>query len=109
MAFGYATAMAITLSPDTTRQLQTSIKRYFAEHLDEDIGDLKAGMLLDFCLREIAPTVYNRAIADAQAYFQGRVADLEGVCYEPEFAYWIPGPANRTGKKSGQERGGPER
>jgi hypothetical protein len=58
--------------------------------LDEDAGDLKATLFLDFCLQEIAPSVYNRAIADAQAYFTGRVQDLEGVCYEPEFGYWLP-------------------
>lgn len=87
--------MAIRLPPDTTRQLHASIKRYFAEHMDEDIGDLKAGLLLDYVLEEIGPVIYNRAIADAQAYFQGRVADLEGVCYEPEFTYWAPSPADR--------------
>ena len=66
--------MAIKLSPEITRQLQASIKRYFAEHLDQDIGDLKAGLVLDYCLKEIGPAVYNRAIADAQAYFQDRIA-----------------------------------
>ena len=82
--------MAIKLSPETTRQLQASIKRYVAENLDQDIGDLKAGLMLDYCLKEIGAVVYNRAIADAQSYFQGRVADLEGVCYEKEFTYWEP-------------------
>jgi hypothetical protein len=47
-------------------------------------------------LKEIGAVVYNRAIADAQSYFQGRVADLEGVCYEKEFTYWAP--ANRVRK-----------
>jgi hypothetical protein len=28
--------------------------------------------------------------ADAQAYFTGRVADLDGVCHEPELTYWAP-------------------
>jgi uncharacterized protein (DUF2164 family) len=93
--------MAITLSPDTTKQLHASIKRYFAEHLEQDIGDLKAGMLLDFCLKEVGPAVYNRAIADAQAYFQGRVSDLDGVCYEPAFTYW--GPARRGGKERAKD------
>ena len=82
--------MPITLPPDTTKQLQASIQRYVAENLDQEIGDLKASLLLEFCLKEIGPSVYNKAIADAQAYFQGRVADLEAVCYEPEFAYWPP-------------------
>jgi uncharacterized protein (DUF2164 family) len=88
--------MAITLSPETTARLLASIKRYAAEHLEQDFGDLQARLLLDYCLQEVGPAVYNTAIADAQRYFQGRVADLEGVCYEHEFTYWPP-PAR--GKK----------
>lgn len=80
--------MTIALLPETTAQLRASIKRYVAEQLEQDIGDLQAGLLLDFCLKEIGPSIYNRAIADAQAYLQGRVADLEGVCYEKELTYW---------------------
>ncbi len=87
-------AKAIKLTDETVKKLRASIQRYFAENLDQDIGDLKADLLLDFALREIGPSVYNQAIADAQAYFQGRVTDLEGVCYQKEFAYWPPkGPA----------------
>ena len=82
--------MAIKLPDDTAKQLRASIKRYFAENLDQDIGDLKSGLLLEFCLKEIGPSIYNQAITDARAYFQDRVADLEGVCYEKEFTYWAP-------------------
>jgi uncharacterized protein (DUF2164 family) len=87
--------MAIKLPAETTKQLQASIKRYFAENLDQDIGDLKAGMLLTYCLQEIGPSIYNQAITDARAYFQDRVADLEGVCYEKEFTYWAAAPSGR--------------
>ena len=80
--------MPITLPPETAKQLQASIRRFTAEHLDEEIGDLKAGLLLDFCLAEVGAVVYNQAIADAQQYFQARTADLDGVCYQPEFSYW---------------------
>jgi len=80
----------ITLSDDAKKRLRGSIQRFVAEHLDQDIGDLKADLILDYALREIGPTVYNQAIADAQAWFGARVADLEGVCYEKEFAYWSP-------------------
>ena len=80
--------MAITLSPDAKKELLGSIKRYVAEHFEEDIGDLKAGMLLDYVLKEIGPSVYNQAIADAQAYFVARTQDLEAVCFEKEFTYW---------------------
>ena len=87
--------MAITLSLDATRQLRRSIQRYVAENLEQDIGDLKADALLDYFLKEIGPTVYNQAIADAQQYFQARALDLEGVCFEKEFGYWKTPPTAR--------------
>ena len=80
--------MAITLSNEAKKQLRASIQRYFDEELDQKIGDLKADLMLDYCLKEIGPCVYNQAIMDAQAYFAARASDLEGVCYECEFAYW---------------------
>jgi uncharacterized protein (DUF2164 family) len=88
--------MAITLTPDTTDQLRASIKRFAAEHLDLDIGDLKTDLILDYCLREIGPSIYNQAITDARAYFQSRVEDLEGVCYEKELTYWSTPARRRT-------------
>ena len=87
--------MAITLAPETQKQLVSSIKRYAAEHLEQEIGDLQAGLLLDYVLKEIGPSIYNKAIGDAQAYFQDRLADLEATCYEKEFGYW-KGPARRV-------------
>lgn len=80
--------MAIVLEADAKKKALASIRRYAAENLDLDIGDLKADLLLDFFLREIGPTVYNAAVSDAQTYLRDRVADLEGACYEPEFGYW---------------------
>lgn len=84
--------MAIAVPPDATKQLLSSIKRFAAEHLDEEIGDLKAALLLEFCLTEIGAVVYNQAIADAQRYFQERTADLDGVCHQPESTYWAKRP-----------------
>lgn len=90
--------MAISLSPEATKQAVASIRRYFAEQLDQDVGDLKAGLLLHYFLKEIGPCVYNRAIADAQVYFRDRAADLEATCYEKEFGYWPPPSA--TGRRT---------
>jgi uncharacterized protein (DUF2164 family) len=89
--------MAIDLAADAKKQAVASIRRYFAENWEQDVGDLKAGLLLDFILREIGPSVYNRAIADAQVHLRDRVADLEGACYEREFGYWPP-PSQRAGR-----------
>ena len=80
--------MAIELAPDVAKQVQASIKRFFAEYMDADIGDLKARIVMDFCVKEIGPSIYNKAISDAQRYFHDRVLDLEGSCYEKEFGFW---------------------
>jgi uncharacterized protein (DUF2164 family) len=80
--------MAIKLSKETRQALNASVKRFFAEQMDEEIGDLKASLVLDFCIQEVGPSIYNQAISDAQVHMQDRVADLDGSCFEPEFAYW---------------------
>lgn len=78
----------IVLTPDARTLLLASIKRYVAEELEQDIGDLKAGSLLDYALKEIGPTIYNQAILDAQTYFQERALDLESIFSQREFGYW---------------------
>jgi uncharacterized protein (DUF2164 family) len=90
--------MSISIPDPARKQSIASIRRYFAEELDQDIGDLKAGSLLEFVLKEIAPTVYNSAIADAQTYLRDRVADLDGVCAAPEFAYWASSSVRRSSR-----------
>lgn len=80
--------MAIKLQPDTEKHLRESIKRFAAEHLDAEIGDLKASLFLEYCVKEIGPSIYNQAIADAQSYMQERAADLVVNRYEEEFDYW---------------------
>ncbi len=80
--------MSIELSKETEQRLITSVKRYFVENMEDEIGDLKARLLLDFFVKELGPSIYNEAITDAQAYMQTQVSDLDGSCYEPEFTYW---------------------
>ena len=80
--------MAIKLNTDTEERLLTSLQRYCSQNFDEDIGTLKARLLLDFCLREIGPSIYNQAVQDAQTVMQEKIAEVETNCYETEFAYW---------------------
>jgi uncharacterized protein (DUF2164 family) len=90
--------MTISLPDDARTHSIASIKRYFAEELEQDIGELKAGLLLEFMLKEIAPTIYNGAIADAQTFLRDRLADLDGACSVPEFAYWPSATIRRTSR-----------
>ncbi len=78
----------LKIPKETRHKLEQSIKRYFAENLEEEIGDLKASLLLDFVLEEIGPHIYNRAIDDAQAYLHEKVTDMENSCFALEGTYW---------------------
>ncbi len=79
---------SITLSDDARQRAVGSIRRYFSDQLEQELGELPAKLLLEFFLQEIGPCVYNAAVSDAQVYFRERVSDLEGACYAPEFQYW---------------------
>ena len=49
---------------------------------------MQAAALLGFFLEEIAPSVYNKAVADAQERMQMRVMELDIECHADEFGYW---------------------
>jgi len=80
-------------------QAIASIRRYFQEELPEPIGELPAGLLLNFFLEEIGPAIYNQAIGDAQTRMASRVADLNGELYTDEFQYWPRIDSRRKGRR----------
>jgi uncharacterized protein (DUF2164 family) len=80
--------VTIKLSNETEQRLITSIKRFFSEVMEQEIGDLKASLFLKYALQEIGPCVYNKAVGDAQSSIQSMVSEIDSTCYEPEFLYW---------------------
>ena len=76
---------AIVLPDPARKRAIAALRQYFAANLDEEIGELKAGLLLDFILSELGPSVYNQAIADARGFFEERTADLAAICFHDEF------------------------
>lgn len=80
--------MTIEFSPDVRTYLIGSIKQFFIEELDQNVGDLKASLVLDFVIKEFGPAIYNSAVSDAQARMQEFVSELDGVCFEPEPRGW---------------------
>jgi len=88
----------IELSAQAQKDAVGSIQLYFEVNMPEMIGELPAGMLLNFFLEEIGPAIYNKAIADAQARMLRRVDDLSGELYVDEFQYWSRLAAKRSKK-----------
>lgn len=80
--------MAIELTKEDRAQAIASIERYFRENMEEKIGNVAAGGLLSFFLEEVGPSIYNKAVLDAQERMQARVAELDFEVHEDEFAYW---------------------
>lgn len=77
----------IELAKEARAQAIASIQQYFTENLDP-IGNMPAGLLLNFFLEEIGPAIYNQAIADAQVRIVSRAGDLTGELFADEFQYW---------------------
>ena len=74
----------IELDPDRKKQLIAAIKAHVEEHFEDvEVGDLRAQLLLDFFLQQLAPAIYNQAIRDAAAHLGEKVVDMEGELYEP--------------------------
>ncbi|MES2787682.1 MAG: DUF2164 domain-containing protein [Pseudomonadota bacterium] len=80
--------MSIELPREVRQEAIASIERYFAENMDEKIGNIAAGALLGYFLEELGPLVYNKAVADVQERLQVRVSELDIEHHEDEFQYW---------------------
>lgn len=78
----------VELSKEDRKDALASLRQYFDENMPEPLNELPAGQLLDFFLEEIAPAVYNKAIADAQARLAMRLEDLGGELHADPFQYW---------------------
>ncbi|MCH7639966.1 MAG: DUF2164 domain-containing protein [Bacteroidetes bacterium] len=76
--------MPIELAPEAKQRVIAAIKPYFLEHRNEEIGDLQAGFLLEFCLKEIGPAIYNLGVHDAQTHIGRVVEDLDSVVFAVE-------------------------
>lgn len=88
--------MRTELSKEQRQEAILSIRQYFDRNLSEPVGDLAAGLLLDFFLNDIGPLVFNSAVAMAMERLQARVAELDGELYEAPFTYWQkPGKRGR--------------
>jgi uncharacterized protein (DUF2164 family) len=76
--------MRIQLTDERRARMLRSIRKYFAEALDQELGDLAAERLLEFFVKELGAPVYNQAIQDARRFLLEKLDDLEGEFYEPD-------------------------
>ncbi len=80
--------MTIELSKEAKQSALESLQKYFEVNMEEPLGNLAAGALLQFMLEEIGPSIYNKGVADAQERMQQRISELDSEVYADEFQYW---------------------
>lgn len=69
----------IKLTKEKREDMISAIKYYFLKEREEELGDLAAGMLLDFIIKDLAPEFYNQGVYDSQKYMNDRVEDLLSI------------------------------
>lgn len=76
--------MPLSLPDDTRTRLAEAIRAYVRDEWDVEIGNLKAGLFVEYLLAQMGPVVYNRAITDAQRHLAAVAAELDLTLHEPE-------------------------
>lgn len=74
----------IEFDKERRKALVAAVRQYFKDQFGEEIGEMKAGFLLDFFTQHLGPPIYNQAIRDAQSYIQQKAIELEDVLYQFE-------------------------
>lgn len=69
----------IQLSNEKRQDMVQKIKTYFLEERDEELGDLAAGLVLDFFINELSTEFYNQGVYDSYKYMNEKVDDLLGI------------------------------
>lgn len=57
----------------------SEIKNYFSKEREEEIGDLAAGLILEFILEKLAPEFYNQGVYDSYRYMDDAAEDLLSI------------------------------
>lgn len=91
--------MAIALERAEREQAVASLQRYLEAELGERVGNVAAGALLGFFLEEIAPLVFNQAVAQVQERLSQRVAEVDVEVHEDAFQYWGRRAAKPGGRR----------
>ncbi|TDU69345.1 uncharacterized protein (DUF2164 family) [Prosthecobacter fusiformis] len=91
--------MIANLTKEQKAEVISSLQRYTSKELDCDLGDIQAGHLLEYILKEIGPFAYNQGVEDAKGYLASKVEELTGTCFEQGLTYWNASSGGRQIKR----------
>ena len=74
--------MPIDVTPETKKQIITSVRAFWHKKFDEELGDLRAELLFDHFMELVGAVAYNKGVSDARTYLQSKLIDLEIELHE---------------------------
>lgn len=74
----------IKFEKDERAQMIGRIQRFFADELEQSLGNIPAEKLLSFFTEQIGPSYYNQALSDAQAAMTRAVEGFNDLIYDLE-------------------------
>lgn len=69
----------IKLTKEKRNDMILAIKDYFLKEREEKIGDLAAGLILEFVIEKIAPEFYNQGVYDSYKFMENKIEDLLSI------------------------------
>lgn len=69
----------IKLTKEKRDDMISSIKEYFLDDRDEELGDLASSKILDFIIDELAVEFYNQGVYDSYKYMNRTIDDLLSI------------------------------
>lgn len=67
---------SIKITKEKRADMIAAIKSYHSKEREEEIGDLAAGLMLDFIIERLAPEFYNQGVYDSYKYMEDKIEDL---------------------------------
>ena len=67
------------ISKEERQEMISSIKTYFYNEREEELGNLAADLMLDFIIDNLGPKFYNIGVNDSYRYMNERIEDLLGI------------------------------
>jgi len=74
----------LELSKEDRERLTPLVQDYARDELDQDIGNMEAGFLLDRLIGPLGTVFYNKGLRDAAALFARRADDMADELYAME-------------------------
>ena len=69
----------IKVTKEKRDDMVLAIRNYFSKEREEELGDLAAGLILDFIIEELALEFYNQGVFDSYKYMKDTTEDLLSI------------------------------